>query len=249
MNSSDSLRICALILFLPLMTSAQDYTKTQDLRSFDRLVVSPRIDLILSPGDEESIRVEFDNIDEHELEVEQRNNTLYIYLRDARHLERQYKRKGRGYSYRTGVYEGGKATAYVSYVDLKKLVVKGEQDVVVEGSVFANRFRLKMYGEPDVRFHELYSEKLHTTAYGECDLEIKSGHVEKQKCVLYGESQLDTEHMKTDRVKVTSFGDNSVSVDADRMSVTAFGEMEVRHVGRLYPRGLVIGEKHYHRID
>lgn len=241
--------LALLILSSSLFLQAQTETDRLDLQGFNKLVVSPRIDLHLIQGANESVELEFYDIDKSELVVDQSNKRLSLYLKDARSIEKTNKYKNKGHKYREGVYEGGKVIAFVTYSSLRKLVIKGEQIVTVEGSLFSDRLRLKMYGEPEVRFDELYAEKLHATAYGECDLTIRGGHAEKQKYVLYGESEVDAENMKTENCKVTSFGENSLSMDTDDLYVTGFGELEIKHIGRLRPRGFVIGEKDYRRID
>ncbi len=234
------------LLFISLSTLLPAQHTLQD---FNQIVAGQHIHLVLTPGDENTLTTDFQDIEEDELVIDQRGKTVRIYLRRAKFLEKSYKIRANGYHSRKGVYGEGKVVVNLMYKDLRKLVIKGEQDVHIDGPIFAKRFRLKMYGEPTITIDEMYAEKLVATAYGECKLDIRGGHSEVLRYRLFGESDLNTEAMKTGLTRVTSFGDSRITLDTDEIGLTVFGEIDIAHVGSLRHHGLVIGEKQYQRID
>jgi len=239
-------QIAFLLLFL---FSSATICAQRALQDFNQITAGQHIHLVLTSGDENALSTEFSDIDEDELIIDQRGRHLRIYLRQAKYLEKSRKVKDRGYKYRKGVYGNGKVTINLTFKELRKMVIKGEQEVAINGPVFSKRFRLKMYGEPEVAIDEMFVERLVTTAYGECDLHIKGGHADVQRYRLFGESDLNTEAMKTEFTRITSFGDSHLTLNTDDIGVTAFGEIDISHVGSLRHHGLVIGEKQYQRID
>src|SRR5688500_9841830 len=77
--------------FLLLLTSlqfsaAQEIVK--DLKSFNKVIASPKVNLILEQGDQESIRLVYSNVEESKINIKVQGNTLRVYLDDAKITEK-----------------------------------------------------------------------------------------------------------------------------------------------------------------
>ena len=82
----------ALLLFLlsaGVLANGQEIKK--NLSTFKHLVASPRINVILSKGESEQIRLVYSNIDESKINIEVDDKTLRLYLDDARITEKSIR--------------------------------------------------------------------------------------------------------------------------------------------------------------
>ena len=72
-----------LIVLIPAFgLQAQEIKK--DLKAFTRVIASPRVNVILTKGERESIRLVYDNVSESKINIEVRHKTLQIFLDNAR---------------------------------------------------------------------------------------------------------------------------------------------------------------------
>src|SRR5689334_11613020 len=85
----------------------------KDLKPFNRIVASPRVNLILNKGDKESIRLVYHDVSKGKINIEVNRHTLAIYLDGARKVEKP-ERHGH-YGHRRSEYDGVSITAYVTY--------------------------------------------------------------------------------------------------------------------------------------
>ncbi len=222
--------------------------QTHTLEHFDRISVSPRIALKLTKGSEETVRFEFDQIDPDKINFKVSNKKLTIYLDDARTYERS--RRGRHGRWRESIYKGGRVTAYVTYRTLKKLVMKGEEDVSIPDPIDQASFVLRLYGESDVDIASLQTQDFKAALYGENELTIREGGAASQVYALYGENRIRTENFHCDRTRTTSFGESNLLISSDAISVTAFGETQISYVGSAdVNRRLILGETRIRQAD
>jgi len=171
------------------ITHAQELRK--DLDSFSKITVSPKINLVLNKGNRESIRIKYSNVSPDKINVEVSRNRLRIYLDDARLVERQKRNHNENYSSTKGAYHDAIITAYVTYVDLKVLDVRGEEEVTCDGPIDTKRFKLKIYGEAEVSLASLQAGKFKAVLYGENKLRIKEGQTGHQRYRIYGVNKID----------------------------------------------------------
>ncbi|MEJ0057935.1 MAG: DUF2807 domain-containing protein [Bacteroidota bacterium] len=104
--------IVAIVSSLPVLSYAQE---TITLNSFEKIIASPHVNLILAKGDKESIRFEYNDIPQNKVNVVVKGNKLRIYLDHARITERQVHT---GYG-KHGIYNGSSVTAYVHLPEIK----------------------------------------------------------------------------------------------------------------------------------
>ena len=217
----------------------------QPLPSFDKLITSPHVSVVLVAGEQESIRLEYQNIAPEKVNYVVRRKTLRIYLDDARITDKQRTWKEGDHEYKRSIYDAGvRVTAYVTYRQLKSLQLRGEEDITCQSELVSDAFRLRVYGQATVTLASLKTNTLNAKLYGENRVTIQSGQADKQQYRIYGENRLDTENLTGKTVSAHSYGDSQLRVYAsDRIGVMAFGESNIRYAGDAHLRkGLVIGE-------
>ena len=189
---------------LSAMVNAQEIQK--DLNAFDKIILSPKINLILQKGDKESIRIKYSNVSSDKINIEVSNNRLRIYLDDARLVEKQKKTHDENYSFKASIYRDAVITAYVTYRELKVLDVRGEEEVTCDGAINNENFKLKAYGEVEITLASLHTKKFKAVLYGENKLKIKEGQAGHQRYRLYGENKIDTQALSSETVSTTIYG-------------------------------------------
>ena len=228
-------------LAMTMSAIAQETQTTVDF--FNKVELGQRISAIIEPGDAPGIRYELHGIHPDELVISNSGNTLEVYLKHARNLEKQKKVYDDGYKHKIGWYEGGYVNVYISYTELKKLIVKGEHDVDILGTITTDIFKVKAYGDMDVEFEDLIAEKLKVKMYGECSLKLKDGAIAVQKYKLFGENHIDARNVAGQMAKATNYGETSLSVNTETVKFTVFGEIDVNcGRGTNVRKGMVLGE-------
>lgn len=84
---------------------------TRELKSFNKIVASPRINLILEHGEQESIRLVYSDVSPDKINIQVKGGTLKIYLDDARVVEKTERIFQRQ---RRSIYANASITAYVT---------------------------------------------------------------------------------------------------------------------------------------
>jgi hypothetical protein len=233
-----------IIAVLALVVSAGAFgqnTKEKDLNDFDRLVLSPHINLVLTQGDQEHIRMEYENVDLRDINVEVSGNTLRIFLENAKIIDKQERYD---YSMSRSIYQDARITAYVTFKDLEYLEIRGDQQVTVESPIRADQFRMKIYGENDVRMKNIQTEYFKVIMYGENELNIDEGKVEYQKYTMYGENIVDVSRVRSLHATTKAYGESEISLHVEHeLQVSALGEPIIMYSGNpKVNRGLIIGE-------
>lgn len=218
-------------------------TKTFSVDSFDKVIVSPHIQVTFRQGDTEKVVIEKSDVSMDKVNVEVSGNTLRLFLDAAKVITKSEKVAHDQWKGKRSIYQGTKVNAVVTYKTLESLSLRGEESFVCESPLKAEKFRLKVYGESHIYFNEVDFKLLHTTIYGESYLEIKKGRMDHHKIKAYGESTINTLGVTNKITKVTAFGEGSYRFKtSDRLKVTAFGEATVAYEGNPeVNRGIVIG--------
>ncbi|MEK6780395.1 MAG: head GIN domain-containing protein [Bacteroidota bacterium] len=240
-NHSKSLLLCMTIA-LSGFAQAQELQKKLDV--FDKIIVSPKINLVLQKGDQESIRIKYSNVSSDKINIEVSNNRLRIYLDDARIVDKHKRMHDENYSSNVSIYHDAVVTAYVTYRELKVLDVRGEEEVTCDGAINSEKFKLKAYGEAEINLVSLHTKKFKAVLYGENKLTIKEGQTGHQRYRLYGENKIDTRALTSETISSTIYGEGRLSVNAsDEVRINAFGEPKVNVSGTSHiSRGIIIGK-------
>src|SRR5687768_2576854 len=113
---------------------------SRELKSFNKIIVSPKVNLILEQGDQESIRLTYSNVDADKINIRVQGNTLRVYLDDAKVTEKTYRVSSHE---KRGIYHDVSVTAYVTYKELEHLEIRGNQELTCNGPLTAERFTLR----------------------------------------------------------------------------------------------------------
>ncbi|GAB3891764.1 hypothetical protein GCM10028803_03910 [Larkinella knui] len=232
------------------LTQAQ--SPVQPLSSFDKVITSPHVSIVLVAGEQERIQLVYQNIAPEKVNVSVRNQTLRIYLDDARFTVKQRTWNDGDRTYKKPIYDKDvKVTAYVTYRHLKNLQVRGEEEAICRDLLASDSFQLRIYGQATVCLTALNTKTFKAFLYGENKVTIQSGRADQQVFRIYGENRLDTENLTGQTVSAHAYGDSQLRVYAsNRIGVMAFGESDIRYAGGADLRkGLVIGEVTIHKTE
>ena len=234
-----------LVLFVFIASSSslvfgQEIEK--DLKHFTRVVASPRVNVILTQGDHESVRILYSNLRASAIHAEVKGHTLRIYLDDARKIEPMVRR-GHAYANKKSIYDGASLTAYVTYRNIERLEIRGNQELTCEGPIDTEEFTLCAYGENEITLASVKAEYFKAKMYGENRLRIRNGRTIEQRYLLYGENKIDTKAMRSDYSFTRIFGEGSLRINSsEKVLIDAFGEPRIYvDGGAVVNRRLVIG--------
>ena len=239
-----------LVLVLWGTSSIQAQDKTYQVSSFNKIIVSPHIEVNLVEGNEESVKIENAKVTEDKINIEVEGKTLRIYLEGAKTVTKSEKHENDEWKGKQSIYNGTMMTATITYKTLKALSIRGEEIVKALSPMNQDKLKLTIYGESKVYFNSLTSKELTVSIYGESYLEVTSGSVERQVYRAYGESEVNTEEMDNKSTKITAYGESNFRVNvSDRLKVTCYGETTINYKGDAdVDKGIVIGEAEIRKI-
>ena len=236
-------KLILFVLLLPVLNaSAEEIQK--ELKFFNKVIASPRINVVLTKGEKESIKIVYDDVSKSKINFLVSGKTLQIYLDDARRVEKQ-SRYG-DYGSKRPIYEGVSITAYITYTELESLEIRGEQELTCLGPISSDRFFLKAYGANRITLAGLRTEYFKASLYGENKLTIQDGKVLEQKYRLFGENKINAEQVKSAFTTTSIFGEGKLSITStEEVRVNAFGEPEIEiDGGANVQKRLVFGRTH-----
>lgn len=222
-------------------TSAQEFTR--QLPSFDKIVVSPKINVVLTKGDKESVRIVYARISKEKIHASVSGKSLQLYLEGARILDKCEYTNDDDYRSKVSVYHDALVTAYVTYTELRKLHVRGEEEITCQSPITGDEFMLKAYGESEITIDSLNVNEFRMTLYGVNKIKVKSGVAKEQTYRLYGENRIDNSGLKSEDVTTSIYGEGRLRLFAsNQVYITAFGEPLIEVWGSPDIRkGLMIG--------
>ena len=240
--------ISVLVFFACKITVAQNTTRVDH---FDKVIVSPSIEVTFIEGDEEKVTIEKSTVSDDKINIKVNGKTLRIYLDDAKEVVKTEEVYENGNKVKRPIYKGTVVTATVMYKTLEELSVRGEESIVCKSVLKGDKFRLKIYGESEVFLNDVSLDELQTTIYGESSLVIKAGSVKEQKYTAYGESKINSLGINSNTTKITVYGESNFQINvSDEIKLTAFGEAVVEYKGNpTITKGLNIGEVKINKID
>src|SRR5436190_19244234 len=118
MNAHKSLLLACIFI---TATTLQAQDAEQPLSRFDEVIKSPCVNLVLTKGEAESIRVVYDGIPQDKVNVKVSGHKLRIFLDKSKITEKQVHSWYGGEKLSRGIYNGASITAYVTYKELKGL--------------------------------------------------------------------------------------------------------------------------------
>lgn len=245
-------RIINLMIAITLLIIETTFAQNgQSVEQFDKVIVSPHIQVTLVESNEETVTVESISVAEEKLHIEVDGKTLRIYLEDAKEVTKSEKVMENGREVKRPIYKGTIVVATVSYKKLEELSVRGEETLVCKSPLVGDEFKLIIYGESQVFLNEVTLKELNTTIYGESELEIKSGSIDDQRFIAYGEAKINALKIKNEKTKITAYGEAEFKINASkRIKITSYGEASLEYKGKAdIKKGLNIGGVKISKID
>ncbi|MEP7142020.1 MAG: head GIN domain-containing protein [Ferruginibacter sp.] len=236
---------------LLLMASVNIYAQTSAVAPFEKVIISPYIQVTLVEGDKEDVAIESCTVDKSKLHIEVNNKTLWIYLDGAKQIPKNETTYKNGYKEKHSIYQGTVVIAIVTYKTLNDLSVRGEETQLCKSALSSGTFKLKIYGESKVIFNEVNFGELRTKLYGESTLEIKAGAIKEQRYTSYGESKINTSAVNGRTGYITAYGEADFIMNAsDKIKITAFGEAKLHYKGDPeIVKGIHIGDMQIDKMD
>ncbi|MEN0050895.1 MAG: DUF2807 domain-containing protein [Bacteroidota bacterium] len=235
------------ILIVCQTLSAQ--SKDIQTSSFDKIIISPNINVTLVEAEESSVRIDRHSIPLEKINVEVKGKTLRLFLEDAKITTKTRKERGRNYKMDIPIYKGGEVTATIFYTNLKKISIRGEEEVVCESPIKRDRLKVKMYGEAEFIVENLEVEKLKVALFGENYFEVKDGFAKTQTLRTFGENEVNLRRLNNKLSVVRGYGENEYKISADNaIRFSSLGEASIAYSGDAnFRKMIVLGETEVRR--
>jgi hypothetical protein len=215
---------------------------SQSLPPFEKLQVGPLVNVVLQEGATEHIRIEYEGISADKINYLVKGNKLSIYLDDAKFTVKSEEVVKDGHRLKVPIYRDVKITAYVTYTQLKSIQISGEEKLSCEDALSSKKFRIRQFGETQVKLASLETGRLRVQSFGENRLTIEHGESNVQSYRLFGENRIDTKKMTGYKISTSMFGESSLNVYAsDEISLWAFGEVKMQYAGDPQLNRFVLG--------
>ncbi len=237
---------------IALLVFAGSFAQTVTaVKPFDKIIVSPHIQVTFVEGSDESVSIESITIDKSKIHIEVENKTLRVYLEGAKDIEKNEKDYQNGYKEKHSVYQGTVVTATIHYKTLRELSIRGDEKQLCKSAITGDHFALRVYGESDVTLNEIKVDDLAVVTYGECKVRFLSGSATSQTYTAYGEGNINSLSMDGKSGKITAYGEADFTMNvSDKIQITAFGEAKLHYAGNpIIRKGLHIGELHVDKMN
>lgn len=214
----------------------------EDVRTlppFTKLVIHPFIDVELNAGETSQMIVQTQNWNKEDVIVERNGETLDIYLRGLKTKDIK------------GSWEKHKQVrvkVFILYQDLKKISLRGDGDLICHGAIAGPLFKLKVFGDSEVRLAQLDVDKFKLSAFGDAEIYLAEGRAAHQKWSIFGDNEIMATGLRSESARLRLFGDNELTLNTrDHISCTSFGDMRLQVVGDPQINKTVFGDSQISR--
>ncbi|MBU2938755.1 DUF2807 domain-containing protein [Lacinutrix sp. C3R15] len=250
LKSKRNLILVFTAIFFFQNTTIQAQSKTFTVKSFDKVIVSPHLEVVFKTGEEEKVLVEMLTESLDEMNVEVKGKTLQLYLDDAKIVTEKDKEKSTK-SRTVAAYKGTVAKVIVYYKKVKTFSLRGEERFYFEDAIISDKIIFNIYGASQVLMKDVTLKELKVSIYGESHLKIENGSIENQKIIGYGESVVDLLQVNNKSAKITAYGDGSYQCNvSNTLKIVSYGEPIITYKGSAtLEKGLSIGEVEIVKIN
>jgi Putative auto-transporter adhesin, head GIN domain len=191
-------------------------TETRDVSDFDAIEVEGFGNLIITQGDNESLKIEAeDNILPH-ITTKVKDGTLLISFDENR--------------WRSNILPTRSVTFYIEVKELNRIDLSGAADIEME-SLETTQLKLDVSGAGNVEIDNLQAKDLNVTysGAGKCEL---TGEVQDQEVRVSGLGSYDAEELKSQSASVSLSGAGNMEVWAeDSLYIEVSGAGNVEYWG------------------
>lgn len=243
--------ILTLVVLLGYNTKINAQDKVITVEEFDKVLISPHIQVTFKEGKKESIYIQENKERKGILNIKVKNKKLHLYLEGAKISSPTKKMKVNGYFQKVPIYKGTIVKAVITYKKVSDFSFRGEQRFVFKSDLIQKECNFNIKGESEVIINSVELERLKLAIYGESFINIKKGIVKKQKITAYGASKVVANEIKSNEVKITAYGDGTYQLSAsEKIKVTSYGEATITYKGKAkLKKGIIIGESTIENIN
>lgn len=236
------------LLFINSNLNAQNKIKLE--ASFDKIIVSPHIEVIFKQGNEASIVIEDISVSLEKFKYELEKGTLQVYLEGAKTYTKNKKIVVKNSERKVPLYKGRVVKLIITYTDIKIFSLRGEEKITFQTPLIQEECKLRIYGKSEVSIHKIKVDKLNISIYGDSFLNMGKGTVNKQKITAYGASKVMASDVLSKETKITAYGDGVFQFNVSkRIKVTSYGEATVTYKGAAkLKKGIIIGESTIRKV-
>jgi hypothetical protein len=209
--------LLAILACVPFVGFAQN-TENRNVSGFSSVQVRSGIDLYLSQGGNESLKLEYKGLDTDEVKTEVKNGVLQIYI----------DRKGfSGWSWGRSNY----VKVYLSFNQLNAISANGGSDVFSNGTLTFKELNLNVGGGSDAKL-DLKADVINVSSNGGSDAKL-TGSARVLNAESSGGSDLKAEDFEVEICKVRASGGSDAYVRANKeVYLDASGGSDVYWYGR-----------------
>jgi hypothetical protein len=205
-----------LVCSLPALSSLAQQTKTVAINNFNEITVSSGIDLYLTQGNSESLKIVTSNEHLNKVVVEKNGTRLNI----------RYGTKNNW----SGMFKDREIKVYVSFKNLQALSASGGSDVNSQQTINVPRLSITSSGGSDIELN-LITNNLSITSSGGSDISLK-GRATNLNVTSSGGSDVDAKEFAVENARVNSSGGADVDIFVTKaLDVTASGGSDVSYKG------------------
>jgi hypothetical protein len=211
-------RIAAAVLIctLPALSSLAQQTKTVAVNNFNGISVASGIDLYLTQGNSESVKIVTTNEHLNKVMVE----------KNGSHINIRYGNKNNW----TGMFNDREIKVYVTFKNLQSITCSGGSDVNSQNTINVPSMAITSSGGSDVDLN-LITRNLTITSSGGSDVKLK-GKATNLELTSSGGSDVDAKDFPVENARIRSSGGADVDVYVTKaMDVTSSGGSDVQYRG------------------
>ncbi|QNM86570.1 DUF2807 domain-containing protein [Polaribacter pectinis] len=245
-------KLTLFLMTLLCINNSLTAQKTIKLKEkFDKVIVSPHIEVVFKKGDKASIKIEEISVPIEKFNYELEKGTLQVYLEGAKTYTKNKKVVIRNQERKVPLYKNRVATLIITYTDVAIFSLRGEEKITFNSPLIQDKCELRIYGKSEVTIPTIDVNKLYVSIYGDSFLNIEKGTIEKQKITAYGASKVMASDAVSKETKITAYGSGTFQLNAtESIKITSYGEATVLYKGDAkLKKGIVIGESTIKKVQ
>lgn len=197
----------------------KEKSEDRNVRNFDAVKVSAGIDLYISMGDNESVKVVADDDIIENVKTEVRGGTLHVYMKDNNWLD--------------NIFNWGKSSSrkvYVTARELKSIDASSGSDVKSENTLKGDALKVEVSSGSDINLDVVYKEVSLSSSSGS-DARI-SGRAKYFTASASSGSDINARELKAQICKVSASSGSDATVTAtNEIKANASSGADVRYYG------------------